>query len=55
MPVDKYDPQFGNKPGGAAKALAAMQKTYGDKKKAESVFYATKNRNKKAAPAKLSL
>ena len=46
MPLAKYDPQFGGK-GGAEKAHAAMEKTYGKGEKAERVFYATKNKRKK--------
>jgi hypothetical protein len=46
VPLSKYDAQFGGK-GGAAKAHAAMEKTYGKGKKAEQVFYATKNKRKK--------
>ena len=44
MPLKEYDAQFGGK-GGAAKAHAAMVKTYGEKK-GEQVFYATKNKRK---------
>lgn len=46
MPISKYNPQFGGKPGAAAKALAAMQDEYGDKR-GTSIFYVTKNRRKK--------
>jgi hypothetical protein len=44
MPIKKYDKYFGGK-GGAAKAKAAMTKTYGPEK-AEQVFYAKKNKLK---------
>ena len=46
MPIGKYDKFFGGK-GGASKAKAAMAETYPSKKKAEEVFYATKNKKKK--------
>lgn len=45
MPLSKYDPQFGGKEGSAAKAMAAMQKEYGEEK-GKSIFYATKNKKK---------
>lgn len=45
MPISKYDPLFGGK-GGAQKAKSAMEDTYGKGKKAEQVFYATKNKKK---------
>jgi hypothetical protein len=48
MPLKNYDKDFGGKKGSAAKAHRAMVKTYGKGKKAEEVFYATKNRNKTA-------
>jgi len=44
MPLSKYDALFGGK-GGAEKAHAAMVQQYGAKK-AEQVFYATKNKRK---------
>ena len=46
MPIAKYNPQFGGKPGSAAKALEAMQTEYGPEK-GTSVFYALKNKRKK--------
>lgn len=46
MPLSKYNKYFGGEAGSAEKAHSAMQKTYGKGKKAEQVFYATKNRNK---------
>ena len=46
MPLKKYNKAFGGKKGSAAKAKAAMEKTYG-KEKGESVFYATKNKRMK--------
>lgn len=45
MPLSKYNAQFGGKPGSAEKAHSAMVQEYGAKK-GESVFYATKNKNK---------
>jgi hypothetical protein len=45
MPLSKYNKEFGGKKGSAAKAKAAMQKTYGSKK-GTSVFYATMNKHK---------
>jgi hypothetical protein len=45
MPLSQYDRYFGGKPGSAAKAKAAMDKEYGQKK-GDSVFYATVNRRK---------
>ncbi len=45
MPLDKYNAQFGGKPGAAAKAKSAMMDSYGADK-GESVFYATKNKRK---------
>lgn len=47
MPLSKYDREFGGKRGSAAKAHAAMIKEYGAKK-GERVFYALKNKRKKA-------
>lgn len=47
MPISKYNKYFGGKEGSAAKAKSAMQQEYGEKK-GESVFYATKNKNKKS-------
>lgn len=44
MPLSRYDRFFGGRKGSAAKAHAAMVAQYGEKK-AEEVFYATKNRN----------
>ena len=49
MPISKSDTQFGGKPGSALKAMQSMQRSYGPKK-GTSVFYATKNRNKKRNP-----
>ena len=46
MPVGKYDKFFGGTKGSAAKAKRSMKKTYKSEKKAESVFYATKNKRK---------
>ena len=46
MPIAKYDKFFGGK-GGAEKAKSAMEDEYGSKK-GEQVFYATKNKKKKA-------
>lgn len=45
MPLSRYDRYFGGKKGSAAKAKRAMGRTYKGKK-AESVFYATKNKRK---------
>lgn len=45
MPLKNYDRYYGGK-GGAAKALAAMKKQYGDEK-GEQVFYAKINKQKK--------
>ena len=42
MPISRYDALFG---GNAAKALASMIRTYGEKKGRE-VFYATANSKK---------
>ena len=44
MPLSRYDSLFGGK-GGASKAKAAMEETYGEEK-GEKVFYATKNKKK---------
>jgi hypothetical protein len=47
MPIAKYNRQFGGKRGAAAEAMAAMQDQYGGEK-GEGVFYALKNKRKKA-------
>lgn len=46
MPLRRYNPEFGGKPGSAQKAHDAMISEYGAKK-GEQVFYATKNKRKK--------
>jgi len=46
MPLSRYDSYFGGK-GGASKAHSNMVSQYGEKK-GESVFYALKNKRKKA-------
>jgi hypothetical protein len=53
MPIGRYDKFFGGERGAAAKALAAMKKTYGPAK-GEQVFHATvikrAHRQKRAKP-----
>jgi hypothetical protein len=46
MPIARYDPLYGGKRGAAAKALAAMMKTYGAKR-GRQVFYATANKRRR--------
>lgn len=45
MPLSKYNPLFGGKPGSASKAHAAMVEQYGEAK-GTKVFYATMNKKK---------
>lgn len=47
MPISKYNKFFGGKEDSAEKAKSAMSKEYGSKK-GEQVFYALKEKRKKA-------
>lgn len=49
MPLSKH---YGGK---GRKVYLAMKKTYGDKEKAEQVFYATENKMKKNRKKKMNL
>lgn len=47
MPLSKYNPQFGGKPGSAAKAHSAMAEQYGSKR-GKAIFHMLKNKRKTA-------
>jgi hypothetical protein len=51
VPLSRYDRLYGGKPGGAAKAFAAMRGTYGERK-GRQVFFSVAAQRKREVEGK---